>query len=154
MKLTTKGRFAVTAMVDLALHLSEAPVRIALIAERQNLSVAYLEQIFCKLRRAGLVTSARGPGGGYRLGDLPENISVGQIIDAVDEDIDATQCHGGDTCKGGAACLTHHLWEDLNRVTSEFLSRVTLADMVRRNEEHAARKEAHVSADIPVRRRN
>ena len=93
MKLTTKGRFAVTAMVDLALHLSEAPVRIALIAERQNLSVAYLEQIFCKLRRAGLVTSARGPGGGYRLGDLPENISVGQIIEAVDEDIDATQCH-------------------------------------------------------------
>lgn len=147
MKLTTKGRFAVTAMVDLALHLSEAPVRIALIAERQNLSVAYLEQIFCKLRRAGLVTSARGPGGGYRLGDLPENISVGQIIDAVDEDIDATQCHGGDTCKGGAACLTHHLWEDLN-------SDVTLADMVRRNEERAARKEAHVSADIPVRRRN
>ena len=143
MKLTTKGRFAVTAMVDLALHLSEAPVRIALIAERQNLSVAYLEQIFCKLRRAGLVTSARGPGGGYRLGDLPENISVGQIIEAVDEDIDATQCHGGDTCKGGAACLTHHLWEDLN-----------LADMVRRNEERAARKEAHVSADIPVRRRN
>ena len=123
MKLTTKGRFAVTAMVDLALHLSEAPVRIALIAERQNLSVAYLEQIFCKLRRAGLVTSARGPGGGYRLGDLPENISVGQIIEAVDEDIDATQCHGGDTCKGGAACLTHHLWEDLNRVTSDFLSR-------------------------------
>lgn len=154
MKLTTKGRFAVTAMVDLALHLSEAPVRIALIAERQNLSVAYLEQIFCKLRRAGLVTSARGPGGGYRLGDLPENISVGQIIEAVDEDIDATQCHGGDTCKGGAACLTHHLWEDLNRVTLDFLSRVTLADMVRRNEERAARKEAHVSADIPVRRRN
>ena len=119
MKLTTKGRFAVTAMVDLALHLSEAPVRIALIAERQNLSVAYLEQIFCKLRRAGLVTSARGPGGGYRLGDLPENISVGQIIEAVDEDIDATQCHGGDTCKGGAACLTHHLWEDLNRSQRE-----------------------------------
>ena len=116
--------------------------------------MAYLEQIFCKLRRAGLVTSARGPGGGYRLGDLPENISVGQIIEAVDEDIDATQCHGGDTCKGGAACLTHHLWEDLNRVTSDFLSRVTLADMVRRNEERAARKEAHVSADIPVRRRN
>ena len=130
MKLTTKGRFAVTAMVDLALHEEEAPISLTQISERQQISVAYLEQIFCKLRRAGLVASVRGPGGGYRLG--------------------APQCRGDGSCLGGAACLTHHLWEDLNRTTRKFLEGVTLAGMV---EAHAARHGKQVvSAVIPVRK--
>ena len=128
MKLTTKGRFAVTAMVDLALHEEEAPISLTQISERQQISVAYLEQIFCKLRRAGLVA----------------------IIEAMDEDIDATQCRGDGSCLGGAACLTHHLWEDLNRTTRKFLEGVTLAGMV---EAHAARHGKQVvSAVIPVRK--
>jgi len=111
LKLTTKGRFAVTAMVDLALHEEEAPISLTQISERQQISVAYLEQIFCKLRRAGLVASVRGPGGGYRLGAPAGDITAAAIIEAMDEDIDATQCRGDGSCLGGAACLTHHLWE-------------------------------------------
>lgn len=150
MKLTTKGRFAVTAMVDLALHEEEAPISLTQISERQQISVAYLEQIFCKLRRAGLVASVRGPGGGYRLGAPAGDITAAAIIEAMDEDIDATQCRGDGSCLGGAACLTHHLWKDLNRTTRKFLEGVTLAGMV---EAHAARHGKQVvSAVIPVRK--
>ncbi len=150
MKLTTKGRFAVTAMVDLALHEEEAPISLTQISERQQISVAYLEQIFCKLRRAGLVASVRGPGGGYRLGAPAGDITAAAIIEAMDEDIDATQCRGDGSCLGGAACLTHHLWEDLNRTTRKFLEGVTLAGMV---EAHAARHGKQVvSAGIAVRK--
>lgn len=150
MKLTTKGRFAVTAMVDMALHEVEAPISLTLISERQQISVAYLEQLFCKLRRAGLVVSVRGPGGGYRLGKPVSEITVGAIIAAMDEDIDATQCRGDGTCLGGAACLTHHLWEELNRTTQKFLDGVTLASMV---ESHQKRHgKLVVSAVIPVRK--
>ena len=150
MKLTTKGRFAVTAMVDLALHEEEAPISLTQISERQQISVAYLEQIFFKLRRAGLVASFRGPGGGYRLGAPAGDITAAAIIEAMDEDIDATQCRGDGSCLGGAACLTHHLWEDLNRTTRKFLEGVTLAGMV---EAHAARHGKQVvSAVIPVRK--
>lgn len=152
MKLTTKGRFAVTAMVDLAIHRADAPVSLAQISERQKISVAYLEQIFCKLRRAGLVDSVRGPGGGYRLRDEAGAISVGSIIDAVDEDIDATQCRGDGTCNGGASCLTHHLWEDLNVITKKFLDSVTLDAMVKTYEERQGKQT--IPAVIPVRRKN
>ena len=136
MKLTTKGRFAVTAMVDLALHESNAPISLVQISERQHISVAYLEQIFCKLRRAGLVDSVRGPGGGYRLKTAASMVSVASIIAAVEEDLDATQCHGDGTCSGGASCLTHHLWEDLNAITQKFLEGVTLHDIVHSQPRH------------------
>ncbi|MFU0841607.1 MAG: Fe-S cluster assembly transcriptional regulator IscR [Burkholderia sp.] len=149
MKLTTKGRFAVTAMVDLAINQADAPVSLAQISERQRISVAYLEQIFCKLRRAGLVESYRGPGGGYRLGEAGGGITVGQIIEAVDEDIDATQCKGDGSCNGGASCLTHHLWESLNSVTKKFLDGVTLDALVKANERRSGRQT--VPAVIPVR---
>lgn len=151
MKLTTKGRFAVTAMVDIALHRNETPIRIATISERQSISYTYLEQIFCKLRRAGIVTSTRGPGGGYRLARPAVEISIASIIEAVDEDIDATQCHGGEGCTGGATCLTHHLWDELNQRMNQFLSNVTLADMVQRNYENQQQRTVHVPARIPVR---
>lgn len=151
MKLTTKARFAVTAMLDLALNAEGAPISLVKISERQKISVAYLEQIFCKLRRAGLVESVRGPGGGYFLGDKPEKISVGAIIEAVDEDIDATQCRGDGTCMGGASCLTHHLWEELNAVTKNFLDDVTLEAMVLSHEKHHGKQT--VSAKIPVKKR-
>lgn len=142
MKLTTKGRFAVTAMVDIALHQAEggSPIPISQIAERQKISLSYLEQLFCRLRRAGLVESTRGPGGGYRLADVPERITIDRIIAAVDENLDTTQCGGGGTCQGGAACLTHHLWERLNGVIEGFLSSVSLASLV---EEHEKRQEGH-----------
>ena len=112
MKLTTKGRFAVTAMVDIAMRAreSDAPVPIAQVAERQKISLAYLEQIFCRLRRAGLVESTRGPAGGYKLSEPASQITIDRIVLAVDENMDTTQCRGEGTCLGGAACLTHHLW--------------------------------------------
>lgn len=145
MKLTTRGRFAVSAMVDLAIHQQEAPIRIAVIAQRQSLSLAYLEQIFCKLRRAGLVKSVRGPGGGYELGREPAHISIADIVDVMDENMDATQCQGGKACKGGVECLTHHLWEDLNGVMTAFLKGVTLADMVERHRRHPHQQHVSVS---------
>ncbi len=136
MKLTTKGRFAVTAMVDLALNEADAPISLVQISERQHISVAYLEQIFCKLRRAGLVDSVRGPGGGYRLKLPASSVSVGSIVAAVEENLDATQCHGDGTCSGGASCLTHHLWERLNAITQKFLDGVTLDDIVNSHTHH------------------
>lgn len=154
MKLTTKGRFAVTAMVDIAMNAGEsrAPIPIAQVAERQQISLTYLEQIFCRLRRAGLVESTRGPGGGYRLAAAPEDITIDRIINAVDENMDTTQCGGEGTCLGGAACLTHHLWEDLNGVIERFLSGVTLASLVDSAEAraHGARVQT-VPAVIPVK---
>ena len=156
MKLTTKGRFAVTAMVDLAMQARETnlPVPIAQIAERQKISLTYLEQIFCRLRRAGLVESTRGPGGGYRLGELAESLTIDRIIEAVDENMDTTQCGGEGTCQGGASCLTHHLWEDLNGVIEKFLSGISLASLVDAAE---ARKHApghsEIPAVIPVRKK-
>lgn len=151
MKLTTKGRFAVTAMVDIALHQAEGsgPIPISQIAERQKISLAYLEQLFCRLRRAGLVESTRGPGGGYKLSDVPERITIDRIIAAVDENLDTSQCGGTGTCLGGAACLTHHLWERLNGVIESFLSGITLASLVA-EEKHRKGKRQHVPAVIPT----
>jgi Rrf2 family iron-sulfur cluster assembly transcriptional regulator len=130
MRLTTKGRFAVTAMADLALNGGAGPVTLAGISERQRISLSYLEQLFGKLRRHQIVDSARGPGGGYRLARPPERISVADIVRAVDETLDATQCGGDENCKDEARCLTHDLWANLNSRMCDYLESITLADLV------------------------
>jgi Rrf2 family iron-sulfur cluster assembly transcriptional regulator len=137
MRLSTKGRYAVMAMADLAGHASEAgrPVALADIAARQDISLSYLEQLFAKLRRGGLVTSVRGPGGGYRLARPAEELRIADIILAVDEPIAATRCKTGSTkgcTKTGARCVTHDLWEELGQQIHVFLSSVSLADVVER----------------------
>ncbi len=130
MRLTTKGRFAVTAMVDLALRGGNGPVTLAGISERQDISLSYLEQLFGKLRRHHLVESVRGPGGGYCLTKALEDISVADIIRAVDEPIDATQCGGKENCKDDGRCMTHDLWVNLNAKIYEYLNSVSLAELV------------------------
>lgn len=130
MRLTTKGRFAVTAMVDLALRQDRGPVTLAAISERQHISLSYLEQLFGKLRRARLVSSVRGPGGGYNLAHPAQNISVASIVTAVDEPLDATQCAGKENCHEEKRCMTHDLWATLNEKMHDYLSSVTLADLV------------------------
>ena len=130
MRLTTKGRFAVTAMVDLALRHGGGPVTLADISARQKISLSYLEQLFGKLRRHELVASVRGPGGGYRLGKDMAMISVAEIILAVDEPIDATQCAGKENCKDEQKCLTHDLWATLNARIFDYLEGVTLRELV------------------------
>lgn len=132
MKLTTKGRYAVTAMLDLALHYDKGSIALAEIAARQGISLSYLEQLFVRLRRAELVKSARGPGGGYRLGRPREAISVAEVIRAVDENVDATRCGGLKNCQGEERCLTHDLWEDLSCQIDRFLSNISLAELVNR----------------------
>ncbi len=143
MKLTTRGRYAVTAMLDLAIHHAEASIALADISERQGISLSYLEQLLSRLRRAGLVISTRGPGGGYSLSRNPGQISIAQIIDAIDENIDATLCAGHKNCVDDDACLTHFLWEELSMNIREFLSRKTLGDLIRQPhvKEVAARQE-------------
>jgi Rrf2 family iron-sulfur cluster assembly transcriptional regulator len=131
MRLTTKGRFAVTAMIDVAMHGTKSPVTLAGVSQRQAISLSYLEQLFGKLRRHGLVDSVRGPGGGYRLARSPEAISVADVIVAVDEPIDATQCGGRESCKDdGKRCMTHELWAKLNTHIFGYLRSVTLAELV------------------------
>lgn len=130
MRLTTKGRFAVTAMIDLALNAGEEPVTLAEISERQKISLSYLEQLFGKLRRSGLVQSVRGPGGGYRPAKALETVSVADIIVAVDELIDATQCGGKENCRDERKCITHDLWVSLNEHIFDYLRGVTLAQLV------------------------
>jgi Rrf2 family iron-sulfur cluster assembly transcriptional regulator len=130
MKLTTKGRFAVTAMIDLALRQGDGPVTLAGISERQKISLSYLEQLFGKLRRHDLVASVRGPGGGYRLAKSLENVSVADIIRAVDEPMDATLCGGKGNCHDDQPCMTHKLWTTLTQRMLEYLSSVTLAELV------------------------
>lgn len=130
MRLTTKGRFAVTAMIDLALNNGGQPVTLSEISERQKISLSYLEQLFGKLRRRELVSSVRGPGGGYNLAKPTDQVSVADIITAVDEPIDATQCGGKENCKDEQKCITHDLWTDLNRHIFEYLRAVKLSDLV------------------------
>ncbi len=132
MRLTTKGRFAVTAMIDLALREQGGPVALAAISSRQQISLSYLEQLFGKLRRHALVESTRGPGGGYSLGRQAAEISVADIIVAVDEPIDATGCAGKENCMGEEAgrCMTHDLWASLNAKMIEYLNSVSLRDLV------------------------
>jgi Rrf2 family iron-sulfur cluster assembly transcriptional regulator len=131
MKLTTRGRYAVTAMLDLALNNCDSvPVSLADISARQYISLSYLEQLFAKLRRNNLVVSARGPGGGYNLSRGSNAISVAEVIDAVNENVDATGCQGGIACQGGKICLTHYLWAELSQQIHIFLSNVSLADLM------------------------
>ncbi|MHB1528793.1 MAG: Rrf2 family transcriptional regulator [Acidiferrobacteraceae bacterium] len=132
MKLTTKGRYAVTAMLDLALHRREQVVSLSDIAVRQDISLSYLEQLFARLRRSGLVDSVRGPGGGYQLALPPEEISIAEIIIAIDENIDATRCHGEENCHGDERCLTHQLWQELSERIYTFLDETTLGDLISR----------------------
>jgi Rrf2 family iron-sulfur cluster assembly transcriptional regulator len=134
MRLTTKGRYAVTAMLDLALHKDQGPVSLADISQRQAISLSYLEQLFAKLRRCSLVSSVRGPGGGYELQGGSESIFIAQIVDAVNESIDSTKCQGAGDCQGGETCLTHYLWEDLSEQIHTFLEGISLADLVAKNE--------------------
>ncbi|CAA6805826.1 MAG: Iron-sulfur cluster regulator IscR [uncultured Thiotrichaceae bacterium] len=134
MKLSTKGRYAVTAMLDLAIHDIDGPVTLADISKCQGISLSYLEQLFSRLRKEGLVEGVRGPGGGYRLGKPASQISIASIILAVDETIDATGCSGKEDCHDGQRCLTHKLWSDLSARLYEFLDGITLNDFVNRPE--------------------
>lgn len=140
MRLTTKGRFAVTAMIDVAMNGGRGPVTLAAVSERQRISLSYLEQLFGKLRRHGLVESVRGPGGGYNLARPAAEVSVADVILAVDEPIDATQCGGRENCHDDRRCMTHDLWTSLNAHIFSFLRSVTLAQMVEQQREKQAEK--------------
>jgi Rrf2 family iron-sulfur cluster assembly transcriptional regulator len=145
MRLTTKGRFAVTAMIDLAMRQDKGPVTLSAISQRQEISLSYLEQLFGKLRRHEIVESVRGPGGGYMLARRAESVTVADIVIAVDEPLDATQCGGKENCHGadpvqGGRCMTHDLWATLNAKMVEYLDSVSLKDLVdqqrHKNAEH------------------
>jgi Rrf2 family iron-sulfur cluster assembly transcriptional regulator len=138
MRLTTKGRYAVTAMLDLAIHHDHGPITLADISQRQGISLSYLEQLFSKLRKNGLVDSARGPGGGYRLSRGSDLITVAEVIMAVDENVDATRCKGMKNCQDDHACLTHELWTDLSHEIRNFLSSITLAQVVEKRAKEVA----------------
>ena len=141
MRLTTKGRFAVTAMIDVALNGTRGPVTLAAVSERQRISLSYLEQLFGKLRRHGLVESVRGPGGGYNLARPADQVSVADVILAVDEPIDATQCGGRENCHDDRRCMTHDLWAALNAHIFSFLRSVTLAQLVAEQRQKQAEKQ-------------
>jgi Rrf2 family iron-sulfur cluster assembly transcriptional regulator len=134
MKLTTRGRYAVTAMLDLALHAQAGPVSLSDVAVRQAISLSYLEQLFAKLKRAALVVSSRGPGGGYLPARPLDEVSVADIVDAVDERIDATRCGGHGNCQDGETCLTHQLWAELSHRIHDYLQSVSLASLVDRQQ--------------------
>ena len=143
MKLSTKGRYAVTAMLDIAIHSNDGPVSLSDISARQGISLSYLEQLFGRMRRRGLVASTRGPGGGYSLAHSADQIAIADIIVAVDENVDATRCGGNADCQNQQRCLTHELWEDLSSQIHAFLSRISLADAINRERvaEVAARQD-------------
>ncbi|MDM8545082.1 Fe-S cluster assembly transcriptional regulator IscR [Candidatus Venteria ishoeyi] len=130
MRLTTKGRYAVTAMLDLALHNQEGPITLSDISQRQGISLSYLEQLFSRLRKQGLVNSARGPGGGYQLSRDAFQIAVADVVTAVDETVDATRCKGKQNCHNSKACLTHELWSNLSDQIHDFLSGINLGQLV------------------------
>jgi Rrf2 family iron-sulfur cluster assembly transcriptional regulator len=148
MRLTTKGRYAVTAMLDLALHYKEGPITLADISKRQGISLSYLEQLFSRLRKNGLVDSARGPGGGYRLSREAAQISVADVITAVDEKVDAMRCEGKGNCHENGQCLTHELWCDLSDQIYAFLKSIDLGQLVARQgvQEVAARQDRQIKA--------
>jgi Rrf2 family iron-sulfur cluster assembly transcriptional regulator len=158
MKLTSKGRYAVTAMLDLALHSADGPVTLAGISERQGISLSYLEQLFTRLRKQGLVKSTRGPGGGYSLSRPAGEMAVADVVTAVDENVDATRCGGMSNCHGGERCLTHDLWMDLSQQIYTFLSGITLGELMERGgvREVAERqdREIQVNIDPPKKRRD
>lgn len=135
MRLTTKGRYAVTAMLDLSLNYGLGAITLADISERQGISLSYLEQLFARLRKQGLVSSSRGPGGGYRLSRPAENITVLDVISAVDEKVDSTQCEGRKNCHADEKCLSHELWQSLSDQIRLYLAGITLAEVVRSYEQ-------------------
>ena len=151
MKLTTKGRYAVTAMLDLALHQGQGPINLSEISSRQGISLSYLEQLFSRLRKGGLVLSSRGPGGGYSLGRASTDISVSDVISAVDETVDATRCHGKKNCHGEDRCLTHDLWEELSQQIIGFLSNISLASLVERGSvKQVSERQEHVLLQMEI----
>lgn len=143
MRLTTKGRYAVTAMLDLAIHHGSGPITLADIAQRQGISLSYLEQLFSRLRKRSLVSSVRGPGGGYTLGREADSIFVAQVIAAVDENVDTTRCGGAHNCQDNQQCLTHDLWQDLSTRIFDYLNKISLQDLMNRRgvQEVAERQE-------------
>jgi len=151
MRLTTKGRYAVTAMLDLALHGANGPVTLADIAARQGISQSYLEQLFGKLKRARLVQSLRGPGGGYALARTPRSISISDIIGTVGEGIDATRCGGSGDCQEGLVCITHDLWMDLSRRIDGFLSEISLGSLLEKDEVQAISRRQDALAGLVER---
>ena len=149
MKLTTKGRYAVTAMLDLALHNEKGPVTLADIADRQGISLSYIEQLFSRLRKKELVSSVRGPGGGYSLASPAADVHIAEVISAVDEVVDATRCGGAGNCHNNERCLTHDLWHDLSARIYEYLSDISLQDLVdRKGVEDSKSKES--SAEVKL----
>ncbi|MDD5214720.1 MAG: Rrf2 family transcriptional regulator [Methylococcales bacterium] len=144
MRLTTKGRYAVTAILDLALNSQIKPVTLTEIAARQTISLSYLEQLFARLRKAGIVQGVRGPGGGYQLSKLPQDINVASVIEAVNEPIDSTKCGGEANCQHDSVCLTHDLWVGLSEHIRLYLSEITLADLLAKNV--ARKNETHEHA--------
>ena len=130
MRLTTKGRYAVTAMLDLAFHSEQRTITLTDIAKRQGISLSYLEQLFARLRKAGLVTGVRGPGGGYRLSRKSSKINIADIITAVDEVVDSTKCGGKANCQNNEPCLTHHLWMGLSEQIRTYLESISLGDLI------------------------
>lgn len=147
MRLTTKGRYAVTAMLDLAIHCQEGPITLFDISQRQGISLSYLEQLFSRLRKRKLVDSARGPGGGYRLSRSADAITVAEVISAVDETVDATRCKGLKNCNDTSTCLTHQLWSDLSDQIREFLDGITLAQVIEK-------RATEVSKEVALRKEN
>ena len=143
MKLTSKGRYAVTAMLDVAIHAATGPVPLADISDRQGISLSYLEQLFSKLRKQGLVLSVRGPGGGYKLGKCSAQIAIADVISAVNESVDATKCQGKGNCQSGNQCLTHSLWSDLSDQIEAFLRNISLAELVNKADVKEVTKRQH-----------
>ncbi|MEW6982245.1 Fe-S cluster assembly transcriptional regulator IscR [Colwelliaceae bacterium 6471] len=163
MKLTSKGRYAVTAMLDVAIHAATGPVPLADISERQGISLSYLEQLFSRLRKHGLVNSVRGPGGGYRLGKCSAQIAIADVISAVDESVNATRCQGKGNCQDGNQCLTHSLWEDLSERIEDFLQGISLSELVekrdvksvsRRQDRFKSERKAGSSVETLIETRN
>jgi Rrf2 family iron-sulfur cluster assembly transcriptional regulator len=147
MRLTTKGRYAVTAMLDLAIHAQEGPVSLGDISVRQGISLSYLEQLFSKLRKNDLVSSVRGPGGGYQLSREAVAINVAEVVDAVNESMDATRCNNRGDCQEGEQCLTHHLWLDLSDQIHDFLTGINLQQLIQRNEIQVTAQRQRLAAD-------
>ena len=153
MKLTSKGRYAVTAMLDVAIHAASKPVSLADISKRQGISLSYLEQLFSKLRKHGLVISVRGPGGGYRLGRCSADIVVAEVISAVNESVDATKCGGVGNCQSGNQCLTHNLWAQLSDNIENFLSGISLAQLIEQQDvQQVSQRQDRVAASAEASR--
>lgn len=150
MRLTTKGRYAVTAMLDLAFHSQIKPVTLTEIAARQTISLSYLEQLFARLRRAGMVKGVRGPGGGYKLCRKASDVNIAEIIAAVDEPLDSTKCGGEANCQKDQACLTHNLWMGLSEQIRNYLEGISLADLLEKNQVQEVAKRQHHEAQHAI----